>query len=72
MLSTSVDVGKEFKANVSEIFTSGIFTSYVFISDSVEVFMVSYAFEFVSWKFAKKEMKNNSKLKLMTSHKFLL
>ena len=37
----------------------------------VEV-VVSYAFEVVSSEFAKKEMENNSKLKLMTYHKFLL
>ena len=41
----------------------------MFTSDSVEVFVqvvVSYAFEVVSSKFAKKEMENNSKLKIMT------
>ena len=75
MLSTSADEGKEFKANVSEKFTSGIFTSYVFTLDSVEVFVelvVSYAFEVVSSEFTKEEMKNNSKLKLTTYHKFFL
>ena len=74
MLSPSADEAKEFKANVSKIFTSGlftsgIFTSYMFTSDPVEVFVqvvVSYAFEVVSSEFAKKEMENNSKLKIMT------
>ena len=78
VLSTSADQGKDFNANVSEIktselFTSGIFTSelftlYVFTSDSVEVVVevgVPYAFENVSSEFAKKEMENNSKLKLI-------
>ena len=85
MLSTSADGGKEFNANVLEIFTlelftSGIFTSELFISqvftsDSVKVVaevVVPYAFKVVSSEFAEKEMKNNSKLKLMTYHKFLL
>ena len=70
VLSTSADESKEFNSNVSEVFTSGIFTS-----DSVEVVVevvVSYAFKVVSSEFAKKEMENNSKLKLMTYHKFLL
>ena len=43
--------------------------------NSVEVFVevvVSYAFEVVSSEFTEKEMKNNSKLKLMTHHKFFL
>ena len=80
VLSTSADEGKEFKENLSEIFTSElftseIFTSQIFTSDSVEVFVevvVSYAFDVVSWEFAKKEVENNSKLKFMTYHKFLL
>ena len=70
VLSTSADESKEFNSNVSEVFTSGIYTS-----DSVEVVVevvVSYAFKVVSSEFAKKEMENNSKLKLMTYHKFLL
>ena len=79
MLSTSAGEGKEFNANVSEVFTSelftsGIFTSEVFTSDSVEVaveVVVSNAFDVAS-EFAKKEMENNSKLKLMKYHKFLL
>ena len=47
----------------------------MFTSDSVEAVVevvVSYAFEVVSLEFAKKEMENNSELKLMTCHKFLL
>ena len=47
----------------------------MFTSDSVEAVVevvVSYAFEVVSLEFAKMEMENNSELKLMTYHKFLL
>ena len=47
----------------------------MFTSDPVEVFVqvvVSYAFEVVSSEFAKKEMENNSKIKLKTYHTFLL
>ena len=47
----------------------------VFTSDSVEVvadLVVSYAFKVASSEFAKKEMENNSKLKLTTYHKLLL
>ena len=75
VLSTSADESKEFNSNVSEVFTSELFTSGIFTSDSVEVVLevvVSYAFKVVSSEFAKKEMENNSKLKLMTYHKFLL
>ena len=85
VLFTSADEGKEFNINVSEIvtselFASGIFTSELFISqvftsDSVEVVvevLVSYAFEVVSSEFTKKEMENNSKIKLITYHTFLL
>ena len=74
VLSTSAGEGKEFNANVSEVFTSELFTSEVFTSDSVEVVVevvVSNAFDVAS-EFAKKEMENNSKLKLMKYHKFLL
>ena len=65
MLSTSADQGKDFNANVSEIytselftsgiFTSELFTSYLFTSDSVDVVLevvVPYAFEVVSSQFA--------------------
>ena len=85
VLSTSADEGKEFIVSVSEMviselftsgkFTSELFTSQVFTSDSVEAFVelvVSYAFEVVSSECAKKETENNSKLKLITDHTFLL
>ena len=75
MLSTLADDGKQFNADVSQIFTSELITLQVFTSDSVEVFVevvVSHAFEVVSSGFAKKELENNRKLKLMMYHKFLL
>ena len=76
VLSTSADKGKEFNANISEIFTSELFSECKHLtSDLVEVVVevvVSYAFEVVSLEFAKKEVENNSKLKLMTYHKFSL